>query len=211
MHAVLLGDSIFDNGVYVKPGEPDVAQQLRALLPKTDSVTLLAVDGSIIQSISAQVSRIPVDATHLIISVGGNNLLNTFYTLKTAPATSVAEVIARMTLLCADFQRQYHDMLTLITQIGLPTILCTVYNPRFLLAVEQQFAITGLRPFNDCILEEAIQFGLPIIELRQVCNEDTDYANPIEPSARGGDKIARTIKLVLESHDFSIKRTQIYT
>ncbi len=31
-HVVLLGDSIFDNGVYV-PGGPDVVTQLRAELP----------------------------------------------------------------------------------------------------------------------------------------------------------------------------------
>ena len=32
-HIVLLGDSIFDNGAYVRRGEPDVVRQLRARLP----------------------------------------------------------------------------------------------------------------------------------------------------------------------------------
>jgi hypothetical protein len=42
---VLLGDSIIDNGAYVSPGEPDVAQQLETLLPH-HTVAKRAVDGS---------------------------------------------------------------------------------------------------------------------------------------------------------------------
>jgi hypothetical protein len=34
---------------------------------------------------------------------------------------------------------------------------------------------------------------MPAIELRHVCTEPADYANPIEPSVRGGAKIARAI------------------
>jgi hypothetical protein len=42
---VLLGDSIIDNGGYVRAGEPDVAQQLEMLLPH-HTVDKRAVDGS---------------------------------------------------------------------------------------------------------------------------------------------------------------------
>jgi hypothetical protein len=34
---------------------------------------------------------------------------------------------------------------------------------------------------------------LPAIDLRLVCTEPADYANPIEPSGRGGLKIAGAI------------------
>jgi hypothetical protein len=34
---------------------------------------------------------------------------------------------------------------------------------------------------------------LTIIDLRLVCDEPADYANPIEPSSTGGAKIARAI------------------
>ena len=44
-HIVLLGDSIFDNGAYVQPGEPAVVEQLRAILPNSWKATLLAEDG----------------------------------------------------------------------------------------------------------------------------------------------------------------------
>lgn len=47
--------------------------------------------------------------------------------------------------------------------------------------------------FNDVILRFGFERGLTIIELRLVCNEKTDYANPIEPSGTGGLKIAKAI------------------
>jgi hypothetical protein len=64
--------------------------------------------------------------------------------------------------------------------------------------------------FNDCIIGEAFAAGIPLIDLRLVCNENADYANPIEPSVKGGEKIARaTAKLVAE-HDFRSCRTQVF-
>ena len=32
-----------------------------------------------------------------------------------------------------------------------------------------------------------------MIELRSICTQQADYANPIEPSSVGGEKIARVI------------------
>ena len=41
---------------------------------------------------------------------------------------------------------------------------------------------------------DALAIGkLDLIDLRLVCNEPQDYANPIEPSSRGGAKIANVI------------------
>ena len=62
-HIVLLGDSIFDNAVYV-PGEPPVIDQVRERIAKTDSATLLAVDGDITSDVANQLSGLPDNATH---------------------------------------------------------------------------------------------------------------------------------------------------
>jgi hypothetical protein len=48
------------------------------------------------------------------------------------------------------------------------------------------------------ILRVALDHGLGIIDLRSVCDQPTDYANPIEPSSAGGAKIARAISGKLE-------------
>ena len=37
-----------------------------------------------------------------------------------------------------------------------------------------------------------------------------DYANPIEPSSVGGEKIARAIARVVAEHDFAAGRTAVY-
>ena len=51
-HVALLGDSIIDNGVYVRPGEPDVATQLQSLLPE-HSVVKRALDGAVCADVVA--------------------------------------------------------------------------------------------------------------------------------------------------------------
>jgi hypothetical protein len=65
----------------------------------------------------------------------------------------------------------------------------------------QRLAITGLTIFNDCILLEAIGRSLAVLDLRLICNQDDDYANAIEPSVAGGDKIAGAISEFLSSLD----------
>jgi hypothetical protein len=74
----------------------------------------------------------------------------------------------------------------------LPVTLCTVYDGN-LGPPAQRLATTALAVFNDAILRVAREHDLPTIELRLVCTEPADYANPIEPSVQGGGKIARAI------------------
>jgi hypothetical protein len=73
-HIVLLGDSIFDNALYV-PGEPPVIAQVKSLLPKGGKATLLAKDGAIVADVSEQIAGIPSGSSHLVLSVGGNDAL----------------------------------------------------------------------------------------------------------------------------------------
>ena len=74
-HIVLLGDSIFDNASYVPEGPP-VVTQLRHRLPKNWRASLLAVDGHRTMDVMDQLTALPGDATHLIVSVGGNDALS---------------------------------------------------------------------------------------------------------------------------------------
>ncbi|MBI2485990.1 MAG: SGNH/GDSL hydrolase family protein [Deltaproteobacteria bacterium] len=207
-HIILLGDSIFDNAAYVE-GEPDVRTQLQDVLTKEWKVTLLAVDGSTTHDINIQLKRLPKDASHIIISIGGNDALGHGGFLYES-AMSVADVLNRLSQIGADFQQKYHRMLTDVISHGLPTTVCTIYYPRFPDAVLQRLAVTALTVFNDCIISEAVSAGIPLLDLRIICNEDTDYVNPIEPSVTGGEKISRAIaKLVIE-HDFNSRRTKVF-
>ena len=43
-----------------------------------------------------------------------------------------------------------------------------------------------------------------------MCNEDSDYANEIEPSEKGGGKIAKAIVRVVNEHNFKSGRTEVF-
>jgi lysophospholipase L1-like esterase len=190
-HLVLLGDSIFDNRVYVSP-EPDVRHQLQARLGAGRSVTLLAVDGHVTADVARrQLQRVPKDATHLVISVGGNDALR-HASILGERASSVAEAVERLAQAQSTFAAAYSEMIGAVRQLGLPTSVCTIYDANYP-EPHRRLAVTALALFNDVITRAAFQRGLPLIDLRLICNEPSDYANPIEPSSQGGDKIAAAI------------------
>ena len=74
MHIALLGDSILDNRAYTK-GEPDVATHLRQLLTPPADLTLCAVDGSTTSDLNPQITQVPSHASHIVVSLGGNDAL----------------------------------------------------------------------------------------------------------------------------------------
>ena len=207
-HVVLLGDSIFDNAAYVA-GDPDVVRQVRQRLPNGSKATLAAVDGSTTRDMREQLRRLPADATHLLVSVGGNDALNNSDFL-TTPARSTTEALLGLADIGDEFERGYLAMLTDVLAHQLPTAICTVYYPRFPDAALQKVAVAALTVFNDSIVRAAFAHGLPLLDLRLICTEEADYANPIEPSARGGEKIARAIADFVGSGSAE-DRTEVFT
>lgn len=207
-HVVLLGDSIFDNAAYVNGG-PDVVQQLQAGLPDSWRATLCAVDGSMTVNVQRQLERLPSDADFLVVSIGGNDAIDSSDVL-TYNAQSVAEAMNHLANKADQFEYNYQAMLRPVLDRKLPTALCTVYYPRFPEPAFQRVAVTALTVFNDCIIRAAFAHGLPLLDLRLICNEDADFANPIEPSVQGGAKIAAAIKRVVTEHDFNQLHTRVF-
>lgn len=207
-HVVLLGDSVFDNQAYV-PGQPDVVRQVRERLPAGWTATLLAVDGDVTTDVAHQLKALPADATHLVVSVGGNDALRHLGVFQ-EPARSVAAALNRLASIAFGFQESYRAMLEAVQGPGLPLAISTIYYPRFPDRDVQLLAMTALGLFNDVILREAALRGLPVLDLRLICNEDKDYANPIEPSAQGGAKIAGAITTLLAERDFGTGRAEIF-
>lgn len=76
--------------------------------------------------------------------------------------------------------------------LGCLVTVCTIYNGNFPPPLDAVTRV-ALTPFNDVILRVAFENGLSVIDLRLVCTEASDYANPIEPSGAGGAKIAKAI------------------
>lgn len=190
-HLVLLGDSIFDNRAYTA-GKPDVVSHLRTVLPAGWRATLCAVDGSITTDLPDQVEDVPTDASHLAVSIGGNDaLMNS--DLLSLPVRSTTEALDLFSDRVTLFEANYRAAIGEVLRLDLPTTVCTIYNGNF---PDPQYAKTAslaLTMFNDVILRTAFEFRLSLIDLRLICTEPSDYANPIEPSGRGGLKIARAI------------------
>jgi lysophospholipase L1-like esterase len=207
-HVVLLGDSVFDNASYVRGGA-DVITHLRSLAPEGWLATLRAVDGNVVGDVSRQLAKVPGDATHLVVSAGGNDALMQSDILREG-ARSSAEVLDRLAGVAEAFESDYRRMLGALRSTGKPSAVCTIYYPRMEDALVQRLACAALATFNDVITRAAFEAGLPLIDLRLVCDEDADYANPIEPSVSGGAKIARAIVSLVSAHDFTQRRTQVF-
>ena len=92
-HVVLLGDSVLDNAGYLRGGGPDVAAQLGARLPPGWAATLLARGGAVAADVPGQLGQLPPDATHLVISAGGNDA-GRWEGVLGEPARSVADGLA---------------------------------------------------------------------------------------------------------------------
>jgi hypothetical protein len=195
-HIALLGDSIFDNRAYTG-GEPDVLTHLRRIVPAEWRATLCAIDGATTSGIRSQVKRVPADATHLVVSVGGNDALG-YVDLLSRRVDSTAAALKLFAAPLDRFALDYEDAIAIVARLRKPVTVCTIYNGHLDAGVATPARI-ALGLFNDVIQRVANQHRLPIIELRSICNEPGDYANPIEPSGPGGLKIARAIAAAISS------------
>jgi hypothetical protein len=122
----------------------------------------------------------------------------------------MAEALDRMAGIRDQFEGDYGAMLDGVLERLLPTAVCTIYDARYPDPLRRRLAATGLTIFNDCITREAFSRALPLIDLRLICNEDEDFANPIEPSVRGGAKIAAAIAALTAEHDFARHRSEVF-
>lgn len=195
-HIALLGDSIFDNGAYTGRA-PDVLGHLHKLLPPPWRATLCAVDGCATADLVRQFARVPPESSHLVISVGGNDaLLNS--DLLGMSVNSTAAALALFDDRVGRFEEAYRRAIEGALAMDRDTTVCTIYNGSFG-ANEARLARVALMMFNDVILRVAFENGLRVIDLRLICTEAADYANPIEPSGRGGQKIAQAIAQSLDA------------
>lgn len=206
-HLVLFGDSIFDNAAYV-PDQPEVIKQVRASLPSDWIATLLAVDGYTALDVIVQLPALPADATHLVVSAGGNDALGAVPIL-IEPACSVGEALEILHKVQTSFRENYRQMLDKIQSSNLPVAVCTIYDSVPTIGAAERTALTL---FNDVIMTEAFARRLPLIDLRIVCNRPDDYSHvsAIEPSAVGGSKIARAIAKLVTTHRFESSRCEVY-
>ncbi|MDR7084800.1 hypothetical protein J2X01_004117 [Arthrobacter ginsengisoli] len=155
------------------------------------------MDGETLSGVGRQLQQLPADATHLVVSAGGNDALGYAPLLQGTPA-SVAEALLLLNAAKERFDGDYRSMLPAVLAHGLPTAVCTIYDTP---ASEpgQKVIKAALCLFNDSITRAAFFRGTALIDLRLFCSEDVDYANPTEPSSQGGGKIAQAIATLVRT------------
>jgi hypothetical protein len=195
-HLVLLGDSIFDNASYVPP-RAAVLDHLRARLGTTHRADLIAVDGATSRHLDEQLARLPADATHAALSVGGNDALQLASLMRTA-VPDLGSALTRLGRELTPFRDAYRRTLHALTGRELQLLCCTVYDA---IPDLDSAEVNGLRLFNDVIALESRRAGADLLELRLLCTEPADYSpvSPIEPSSQGGRKIAYALARWLET------------
>ncbi len=132
-----------------------------------------------------------------MLSVGGNDALRHIGLLDT-PMRSSTQAFDMLAGAVADFESAYAQAVRPCLATDLPLVICTIYNGNFPDATLQRRASIAATAFNNVILREATVNGLRAIDLRLVCDRPEDYANPIEPSSIGGEKIVRAIARAVE-------------
>jgi hypothetical protein len=75
-HIVLLGDSIFDNGRLCGRARLTWCASSARSSPPAGAPTLNALDGAVIADVPQQLHKLARDATHLVLSAGGNHALS---------------------------------------------------------------------------------------------------------------------------------------
>ena len=188
-------------------------------------ITNLAVDGHKINDITNQLYNLPQDTTDIFVSIGGNDGLDNLSIFRNRVNT-VGEALRHMYAIGKKFKRKYSSMIDSVSSYSIPTTFCSIYYPRFdsrsLNRIEhymsnlpngneiQEMVMAAETIFNDIISYEIFKRKIPLIDLRVLCDDDEDFANPIEPSSIGGMKIARMICFIADIYKASRKYQSVY-
>jgi hypothetical protein len=156
-----------------------------------------------------RIQAIPRDATHIAICIDGGWAIETSGLLQ-GDAQSVSGALDSLATAADAFEEIYGQLIAAALEAGLPTIVCTLVPARHLEASHQRVAATALAIFNDRILRRAFAAGLSIVELRLVCDEDSDYASETLLSHAGVRKVANVARSALYEISREPGRTRVY-
>src|SRR5690349_16464019 len=147
-------------------------------------VTLCAVDGSTTSDLHWQIESAPGDVFQVVISIGVNDALGNIDVLSKQDS-STTKALSLLRKRIGQYESAYIHAIESMLALRRKTAICTIYNGN-LDPPQDGLARMLLMMFNDVILRCGFERSLPIIDLRFICCEKSDYANPIEPSGSGG-------------------------
>jgi hypothetical protein len=186
---VLLGDSILKNNSYVPDGKAvdNILEERSLKNDKNIELYSLAENNSKIVDVYSQINKIPLSVnnktTTIFLSSGGNDILS-FYVDQHG---DISDTGFLNTMLAA-----YKKLIKGIqTRVDLcQIVLLDIYYP-----TSNQFAQYKpiLEEWNSLIANYARENSLGLLQISQIVTSNDDFTLGIEPSEKGGEKIAQSI------------------
>lgn len=201
-HLVLLGDAL--QNIDLGKGQAE-----SALVPRPRNPWKLTVLQPPEVLRQGRVRVIPAGATHIGICVDGGWAIETSGLLQ-GSARTIREALDALARAADEFENMFARLIAAATEAGVPTIVCTLVPARYVEPSQQRVAATALAIFNDRILRRAIAAGLSIVELRLVCDENSDYASETLLSHAGVRKVANVARSALYEISRNPGRTRVY-
>jgi hypothetical protein len=179
LKVVLIGDSMLNNSAYVSANQsvPDLLS--KELVGNT--VYNFAKDGSTINDCYAQLDKISTNLnnsnTSIIVSCGGNNILN-------SPSLKKTD----MNNLFNEYSKLLKSIKTRVPKASV--YLLNLYTPTNTHYVSYHSAI---KQWNQLLENNKSSLDYTIIDISSLLVSDKDFTYNIEPSERGGKKIIEAI------------------
>jgi len=186
---VLLGDSLGTMPSISDRGPGMLERQLLPDIHEPWRLTIIRADDVISHS---PLAEFPASASHVVISVEGNRAIQSSQLLEGHPG-SYESALARLSFAADQFEGVMDALVRAARRAGLPTVVCTMYQPRYPNPVRQRAASAALAIFNDRIIKLAIEARLPIVDFRSVCSDREDYGEEGLLSRVGLAKVAAVI------------------
>jgi hypothetical protein len=180
---VLLGDSILKNNSYV----PDGKGIDNILEERSVKIQSLAVNSSKIVDVYSQINKIPIElnnkSTTIFLSSGGNDILS-FYVDQHGDPNDTGFLNTMM----AAYKKLVKSIQTRMDLSKI--VLLDIYYP-----TSNQYAQYKplLVKWNDLIANYARENSLGLLQISQSVTSSEDFTLGIEPSEKGGEKIAQGI------------------
>jgi len=201
-HLVLLGDALQNIDMGAEPAEA-------VLVPRPRNPWKLTVLEAPHVLERGWAREIPIDATHIGICVDGGWAIETSGLLR-GSAQSVSGALDTLAAAADQFEEVFEKLVKSALQAGLPTVVCTLVPSRHEEPSRQRATGAALAIFNDRVLRQAVAARLSVIDLRFVCDEESDYASETLLSRAGVRKVANVGRAALYEISREQGRTRVY-
>ena len=182
---VLLGDSILKNNSYVKNGQ-SIEDILRE--KKGDNLYCLALNNSTIVDVYSQIDSIPIELnnenTTIFLSSGGNDILSQ-YVDKHDSDVSDTHIL---NVIFIAYKKLVKSLQTKMNKAKI--VLIDIYYPH-----SNQFSQYNpiVKEWNNLLEKYAREKSYGLIQISKNVTASDDFTLSIEPSEKGGEKIAHSI------------------